>query len=107
MSDKPKRKRSERGSSYDKRRLRWLTLLYCLFLLPALADIWFLVPIVFMVLLATATLIIGSYLITLLGKWGQNLLTNTASLLTMAVSAFFACLFFTVPIFVVKNLRCE
>jgi hypothetical protein len=98
MTDKPKRKRSERVTSSDKRRVRWLTLLYCLLLLPALADIWFLVPIVSMVLLAIAISIIGSYFITMLGKRGENLLTNTAILLSMTASTFFAWISFTIPV---------
>jgi hypothetical protein len=92
MTDKPKRKRSDKAKpAYNKRALRWLMLLYSFFLLPYLVDIWYLIPVFIALSLATSILWVGSYLVRALSQMDESLLTKITALLISVISALFMC----------------
>jgi hypothetical protein len=95
MTDKPKRKRSETLVSSDKRRLRWLTLLYSLFLVPYLFNILPLLAISIAFAVVFSIFWISGYLMKLVGQMQENLLTYLIMSVIGIVSNLVAWLLFT------------
>src|SRR5688572_26340675 len=94
MTDKPKRKRSEKVASSDKRRLLWLTLGYSLFLVPYLFDIQYLFPLLIALAIVFGVFWISGYLMKLVGRMQENLLTYLIMSVIGIVSNMIAWLLF-------------